>query len=434
MYAENGKSTHLLLVPELDDLANEIEKIEIKENHSKTILAKKKESHWTIFEQMIVLLSKKPTKVELLSLWQKLPLWNGDGTPSRLKHLLGSRSRKSGQTSDGNNKRVCRRVHTRNPNGKEHEYICDFIPTSSKFYCLPKIHKSEEIKRIMEERPTKCLKMSEPPSIPGRPIVGGPNCLTHKLSNLLDLILKPLAFQFKSYIKDSFHFLEMLPKSIGFDSTFVTFDVTSFYTNIPKELALSFWIDRFPESLTESRFTKEFVIAGFEIVLTFNYFMFDGKWYLQIKGVTMRTKAAVILAILTVGYLEIKLYTILPNYFSTVYTKYINEHWKRFIDDYFITSKKNENLDLFEEILNNLHPSRKFTKDTDDNRIPFLDLLVIKTAERKIETDISTKNKCTSISLFWMCTSKKDQKKHPIHTRTKDNKDSLKSRSPRTTL
>ena len=243
----------------------------------------------------------------------------------------------------------------------------------------------------MEERPTKYLKMSEPPSITGRPIVGSPNCPTHKLSNLLDLILKPLAFQVKSYVKDSFHFLEMLPKSIDFDSTFVTFDMTSLYTNIPKELgleALSIWIDRFPESLTESRFTKEFVIAGFEIVLTFNYFMFDGKWYLQIKGVTMETKATVILAILTVGYLEIKLYTILPNYFSTEYTKYIIEHWKRFIDDCFITWKKNENLDLFQEILNNLHPSIKFTKDTDVDRISFLDLLVIKTAEGKIETDI----------------------------------------------
>ena len=251
-------------------------------------------------------------------------------------------------------------------------------------------------------------------------------------------MLKPLAFQVKSYVKDSFYFLEMLPKSIDFDSTFATFDLTSLYTNIPKELgleALSIWIDRFPESLTESRFTKEFVIAGFEIVLTFNYFMFDGRWYLQIKGVTMGTKATVILAILTVGYLEIKLYTILPNYFSTEYTKYIIEHWKRFIDDCFITWKKNENLDLFEEILNNLHPSIKFTKDTDDDRIPFFDLLVIKTAEGNIETDIyKNTNEHRYLCFESAHTSKKNQKKHPIHTRTKDNKGSLKSRSPRTTI
>ena len=91
---------------------------------------------------------------------------------------------------------------------------------------------------------------------------------------------------------------------------------------------------------------------------------------------------------LTVGYLETKLYTILPNYFSTEYTKYIIEHWNRFIDDCFIAWKKNENLDPFEEILNNIHSSIKFTKDTDDDRIPFLDLLVIKTAKGNIETDI----------------------------------------------
>ena len=35
-----------------------------------------------------------------------------------------------------------------------------------------------------------------------------------------------------------------------------------------------------------------------------------------------------------------------------------------------------------------VHPSIKFTKDTDDDTIPFLDLLVIKTAEGNIETDI----------------------------------------------
>ena len=87
--------------------------------------------------------------------------------------------------------------------------------------------------------------------------------------------------------------------------------------------------------------------------------MFGGKWCLQIKGVTMGTKVTVILAILTVGYLEIKLYNILPNYFPTDYTIYIIEQRK---DDCFIPWKTNEDLELFEEILNRLHPSMKFTE------------------------------------------------------------------------
>ena len=387
-------------VPELDDLSNEIEKIEIKEKPFKYNLSKKERKSLNDLRTNDITIKEadKGAAVVIMTKNYYYEMEHLRDESTYLEADLENPDKRVMEIIKEFADEYTPEVLTE----KENEYICDFIPTSSKFYCLPKIHKSEEIKRIMEGRPTKYLKMSEPPSIPGRPIVGGPNCPTHKLSNLLDLTLKPLAFQVKSYVKDSFHFLEMLPKSIDFDSTFVTFEVTSLYTNIPKELgleALSFWTDRVPESLTESRFTKEFVIAGFEIVLTFNYFMFDGKWYLQLKGVTMGTKAAVILAILTVGYLEIKLYTILPNYFSTEYTKYTIEHLKRFIDDCFITSKKNENLDLFEEILINLHPSIKFTKDTDDDRIPFLDLLVMKTAEGNIETDIFYK-KQTHIDIF----------------------------------
>ena len=64
-------------------------------------------------------------------------------------------------------------------------------------------------------------------------------------------------------------------------------------------------------------------MKGIELILTLNYFVFDDKWYLQIKGVAMGTKVAVVLAIFTVGYLEIKLYTIPPNYFSIDYCLYI---------------------------------------------------------------------------------------------------------------
>ena len=41
---------------------------------------------------------------------------------------------------------------------KENECISDFTLTSSKFYCLPKIHKSKKIKKIMKETPTEYLK------------------------------------------------------------------------------------------------------------------------------------------------------------------------------------------------------------------------------------------------------------------------------------
>ena len=128
-----------------------------------------------------------------------------------------------------------------------------------------------------------------------------------------------------------------------------------------KEEVLLHWqtnecIDKHPEDLVESRFSKKFVMKEIELILSPNYFVFDDKWYLQIKGVAMGTKVAVVLAILTVGYLEIKLYTILPNYFSNDYCLCIIKRWKRFIDDCFILWKKSENLPLFKKLFNTLHP------------------------------------------------------------------------------
>ena len=57
---------------------------------------------------------------------------------------------------------------------------------------------------------------------------------------------------------------------------------------------------------------------------------------------------------------------------------YIIKWWKRF----------SENLQLFEELLNTLHPLIKLTKEEGDSNIPFLDILVIKTEQGTIETNI----------------------------------------------
>ena len=44
----------------------------------------------------------------------------------------------------------------------------------------------------MKDRPADHLKMLDPPNILGRPIVGGINFPTNKLSNLMDLIPQQL--------------------------------------------------------------------------------------------------------------------------------------------------------------------------------------------------------------------------------------------------
>ena len=97
--------------------------------------------------------------------------------------------------------------------------------------------------------------------------------------------------------------------------------------------------------------------------------------------------------------------------FDQEYALYIKENWKRFLDDCFIFWSKGENnLKTFHSILNDLHPDLNFTIEYDDERLPFLDILLIK-SNTKISTDIFYKETDSKQYLnFRSC--------HPKHTKT----------------
>ena len=76
-------------------------------------------------------------------------------------------------------------------------------------------------------------KILDPNNLTSKHIVAGPANKTHRLSNFLDIILKPLTKYVKNYIKDSTDTLNKLPKEIPKDSLLVSFDVENLYTNIP---------------------------------------------------------------------------------------------------------------------------------------------------------------------------------------------------------
>ena len=87
--------------------------------------------------------------------------------------------------------------------------------------------------------PTKnYVKLKAPESLFFRPIVAGPTCETHTLSNLIDILLQPYTKHIKSYIKDTTDFLSKLPTSTNPDTLLVSFDVVNLYTNIPHDLGI----------------------------------------------------------------------------------------------------------------------------------------------------------------------------------------------------
>ena len=294
---------------------------------------------------------------------------------------------------------------------EEIDYLCNFEHSTSYFYGLPKIHKCDEINSAINEQKSDYIKIHNPKTLKFRPIVGGPNSATQRLSHLLDLILKPLCKEVPSFIRDDLDFLETLPASVDKEAKLITFDVINLYSNIPHDLgleAIEFWLQNSETSIKE-RFNKDFIINGLKLILENNVFYFDQMYYVQIKGTAMGTKMAPTYATLVLGYLEHLLYNKVEDKMGHEVKEYLKEHWKRFLDDCFII---NNGLLCSRELhseLNNLHPSIQFTINESETEMPFLDILVKKNGD-VINTDLYSKPTDTHNYLdFKSC--------HPKHTK-----------------
>ena len=162
---------------------------------------------------------------------------------------------------------------------KEREYITKFQCKTSNFYGLPKIHKSKAIEEKVKEAQDFYLHRPNPKDFKLRPIVAGPTCETHRISNFLDILLKPNLKYVKSYVKDDIDILRYIPRQVSKDAILASFDIVNLCSNIPHEYGLeatSYCIEKYPEALPE-RINKEFIIKGLKFILENNYFRFDNQ-------------------------------------------------------------------------------------------------------------------------------------------------------------
>ena len=172
--------------------------------------------------------------------------------------------------------------HMHNLTEKEVSYICHFDFKTSGFYGFPKIHKSKIICQEAKVQKKPYIRVLRPADLKFRPIVAGPRCPTSRLSNFVDILIRPFTLHLQSYLRDTIDFLNYLPKTVAESTILVSFDVTSLYTNINHELsvkAMEYWINKHPGSLNP-RFSKEFTIDSILLILTNNTFTFDDRIFL----------------------------------------------------------------------------------------------------------------------------------------------------------
>jgi hypothetical protein len=92
---------------------------------------------------------------------------------------------------------------------EEIDYITNFTFTESYFYGLPKVHKSEVISNAILVQHTECIKILNPDDLKFRPIVGGPNCVTQRLSHfnvtIMLLFYMSSDLPFYPFLHNTFH-------------------------------------------------------------------------------------------------------------------------------------------------------------------------------------------------------------------------------------
>lgn len=299
---------------------------------------------------------------------------------------------------------------------KEYNYLVENKYKMAHFYMLPKLHKSQFLNETLG-RSSYVYLPDFHEEIQGRPIVGGPCYFTSGLSEMVDIILKPIISHLPQLLSDSFDLLGRLSDAIQdgvpFNTLLSSCDIKSLYTNISRDLAIrsiDYWVTKYEQSLPIfQRFSKNFVLNALQIILDFNYFMFNDIFVKQIKGFAMGTKAAVNCANLTVGYLEVTMFDMLPTIYPNDFVDFLIRNYFRFLDDIFHLWLKDFDINLFYSVFEELDPDLKFIFSTLSAEMNFMDIS-FKVVDNKLTMDIYHKPTDSHNYLnYGSC--------HPCHTR-----------------
>nr|VZI19092.1 unnamed protein product [Spirometra erinaceieuropaei] len=231
----------------------------------------------------------------------------------------------------------------------------------ARFYGLPKIHK---------------------PNVPLRPIVALKGSPTYNLAKWMSRKLNFLREGSVASVNSASQFLaDIRGKTIQPDQIMVSFDVVSLFTSIPPDLARDVLRKRLEEKYNET--TGPLKIQHLMQLFAFcqrTFFTFDGRTYEQIKGTPMGSPISSLVAELVLQELE-----------KVAFSHYKPAFLRRYVDDTFVIIEKDK-LSGFQDLLNSIFPDIQFTReDEEDEKLPFLDVLVRRTPDGELSTTVYRK-------------------------------------------
>lgn len=238
-------------------------------------------------------------------------------------------------------------------------------PVVPKIYCLPKIHK-----------PGKSV----------RPIVSAIGSPTYNLSKWLTKEFENLPIAQPSYsVINSNDFIDRI-KNIQLQQgeILISFDVCSLFPSIPIPQTLDYLKDLLETNGLRKEVVKEYIELT-KLCMKQNCFQFNSGFFEQHEGTAMGNSLSPFIANLFMSRFETE---------AKEQFEYFPRVWLRYVDDIFVIfDTKRADVNEFILKLNNLHSSVNFTYEIENNeQLPFLDVLVIRNNENKLEFDIFRKD------------------------------------------
>ena len=173
----------------------------------------------------------------------------------------------------------------------------------------------------------------------------------------------------------------------------ISFDVVSLFTNVPLKQTIDIILRKiYDERKIKTKIPRQKMERLLLLCTQGTPFIFDGKMYVQIDGVMMGSPLGALFANIFMCELE-------NNIVPTLGDKL--KHWMRYVDDTFVFVKKGKK-DEVQQRLNSYHANIKFTNEVEvEKRISFLDVLVTRGINRKLETSVYRKATNTDVCMNW---------------------------------
>lgn len=218
-----------------------------------------------------------------------------------------------------------------------------------------------------------------------RPVSSNINAPAYNLSKWLVQRFNSLGRSDNFSIKNSIELANRLKNlSLSNNEVLVSFDIESYFPSVPIDkalLALQNWLDKQDINHLE----REALLELTTVCMKQTYFSFRGKFYIQTDGTAMGNPLSPFICNLYINSLEEKFadHGLFP------------KTWLRYVDDVFAiveSSKTEETLSFLNTMCKNIN----FTLELEHNRkIPFLDLVLHRNADGKIDIDIHRKETAT---------------------------------------